>query len=171
MNGPTPLLDVFKQGEAERDVRLLAAQGVLAPRAHEQLAILVLLLEDSDPEICRAADDTLNRIPGGMLKAAARRFTRDHQAFFEGAPEPLLAVAEGTLDILVANDRALTLLALDRSHREPRPGVRRSTVAGSLPNTVLIAIRISRSLNLLPRKSAFLTFRISISRNVTARTR
>ena len=73
MNGPTPLLDVFKQGEAERDVRLLAAQGVLAPRAHEQLAILVLLLDDADPEIRRAADDTLNRIPGGMLKAFLAR--------------------------------------------------------------------------------------------------
>ena len=73
MNGPTPLLDVFKQGEVERDVRLLAAQGVLAPRAHEQLAILVLLLGDSDPEIRRAADDTLNRIPGGILKAFLAR--------------------------------------------------------------------------------------------------
>jgi hypothetical protein len=69
VNGPTPLLDVFKQGEVERDVRLLAAQAVLAPRAHEQLAILVLLLEDSDPEIRGAADDTLNRIPVGVLKA------------------------------------------------------------------------------------------------------
>jgi hypothetical protein len=69
LNGPTPLLDVFKQGEVERDVRLLAAQAVVAPRAHEQLAILVLLLEDSDPEIRSAADDTLNRIPDGVLKA------------------------------------------------------------------------------------------------------
>ena len=46
MIGPTPLLDFFKRGEVARDVRLLAAQGALAPRAHEQLAILVLLLED-----------------------------------------------------------------------------------------------------------------------------
>ena len=47
----TPLLDFFKRGEVARDVRLLAAQGALAPRAHEQLAILVLLLDDPDPEI------------------------------------------------------------------------------------------------------------------------
>jgi hypothetical protein len=73
VNGPTPLLDVFKQGEVERDVRLLVAQGVLAPRAHEQLAILVLLLEDPDPEIRRAADATLDRIPGGVLKAFLAR--------------------------------------------------------------------------------------------------
>jgi hypothetical protein len=65
--GPTPLLDFFKRGEVARDVRLLAAQGALAPRAHEQLAILILLLEDSDPEIQATADLTLGRIPTGPL--------------------------------------------------------------------------------------------------------
>jgi hypothetical protein len=68
VNGPTPLLDFFKRGEVARDVRLLAAQGALAPRAHEQLAILVLLLEDTDPEIRRTADSTLNQIPVAVLK-------------------------------------------------------------------------------------------------------
>ena len=63
MKGPTPLLDCFRRGEVARDVRLLAAEGALAPRAHEQIAILVLLLEDADPEIRRAADETLCRIP------------------------------------------------------------------------------------------------------------
>ena len=51
MIGPTPLLDFFKRGEVARDVRLEAAQGTLAPRAYEQLAILVLLVEDPDREI------------------------------------------------------------------------------------------------------------------------
>jgi len=68
VNGPTPLLDFFKRGEVARDVRLLAAQGALAPRAHEQLGILVLLLEDTDPEIRRTADATLNEIPVAALK-------------------------------------------------------------------------------------------------------
>ena len=66
--GPTPLLDFFKRGEVERDVRLQAAQGTLAPRAHEQLAILVLLLEDADREIRETADDTLTRIPVEVLE-------------------------------------------------------------------------------------------------------
>jgi hypothetical protein len=66
--GPTPLLDLFKRGEVERDVRLQAAQGTLAPRAHEQLAILVLLLEDPDREIREVADETLNRIPVEVLE-------------------------------------------------------------------------------------------------------
>ena len=65
---PTPLLDFFKRGEVERDVRLEAAQGTLAPRAHEQLAILVLLLEDPDREIRETADETLNKIPIEVLE-------------------------------------------------------------------------------------------------------
>ena len=66
--GPTPLLDFFKRGEVDRDVRLQAAQGTIAPRAHEQLAILVLLLEDPDREIREIADDTLNQIPVDALE-------------------------------------------------------------------------------------------------------
>jgi hypothetical protein len=71
--GPTPLLDFFKRGEVARDVRMEAAQGTLAPRAYEQLAILVLLLEDSDAEIRTTADDTLSRIPEEALKAFLAR--------------------------------------------------------------------------------------------------
>jgi hypothetical protein len=71
--GPTPLLDFFKRGEVERDVRLQAAQGTLAPRAHEQLAILVLLLEDKDREIRETAEDTLNKIPVQALEGFLAR--------------------------------------------------------------------------------------------------
>jgi hypothetical protein len=41
---------------------------VLAPRAHEQLAILVLLLEDPDREIRETADETLNKIPVEVME-------------------------------------------------------------------------------------------------------
>ena len=70
---PTPLLDFFKQGDVDRDVRMQAAQGVLAPRAHEQLAILVLLLEDKDREVRETADETLNKIPERVLKTFLAR--------------------------------------------------------------------------------------------------
>jgi len=73
MSAPTPLLDCFKRGEVARDVRLLAAEGALAPRASEQLAILVLLLDDTDPEIRAVADATLNRIPVEALQAFLAR--------------------------------------------------------------------------------------------------
>jgi hypothetical protein len=67
--GPTPLLDFFKRGEVARDVRLEAAQGTLAPRAYEQLSILVLLLEDPDREIRELAEQTLSRIPEEAIRA------------------------------------------------------------------------------------------------------
>jgi hypothetical protein len=73
MNAPTPLLDLFKRGEVDRDVRIQAAEGALAPRAHEQLAILVLLLEDRDQEVRDTADATLSRIPEASLKAFLAR--------------------------------------------------------------------------------------------------
>ncbi len=63
----TPLLDFFRRGEVARDVRLLAAQGALAPRAHEQLGLLMLLVGDQDPEIAAAAAATLQRIPRESL--------------------------------------------------------------------------------------------------------
>jgi hypothetical protein len=66
--GPTPLLDFFKRGEVARDVRLEAAQGTLAPRAYEQLAILVLLIEDPDREIREVAEETLSRIPQEAIR-------------------------------------------------------------------------------------------------------
>ena len=69
----TPLLDFFKRGEVARDVRLLAAQGALAPRAFEQLGILVLLLDDMDPEIRQTADETLSRIPPALLSSFLAR--------------------------------------------------------------------------------------------------
>jgi len=67
MTGPSPLLEFFKRGEVARDVRLQAARGALAPRAHEQLGILVLLLDDGDEEIRATATQTLDRIPQGAL--------------------------------------------------------------------------------------------------------
>ena len=59
MSAPTPLLDFFRRGEVARDVRLLAAGGALAPRAHEQVSILILLLDDADREIRATAQATI----------------------------------------------------------------------------------------------------------------
>jgi hypothetical protein len=63
----TPLLDFFKRGEVARDVKLLAAQGAIAPRALEQLGLLMLLSQDGDSEIRDTAEHTLSRIPADVL--------------------------------------------------------------------------------------------------------
>jgi hypothetical protein len=68
VSAPTPLLDFFRRGEVTREVKLLAAAGALAPRASEQLAILVFLLDDSDEEIKGLADRTLKLIPVPALQ-------------------------------------------------------------------------------------------------------
>ena len=68
MSGPSPLLDFFKKGEVPRDIRLLAAQGGLETRPHEQLAILSVLVADPEEDIRTIAESTLGRIPVESLR-------------------------------------------------------------------------------------------------------
>jgi len=65
----SPLLDTFKRGEVNRELRLLAAQAVVAPRAEEQLELLVMLAADADPEVAATAEKTLAAIPATELSA------------------------------------------------------------------------------------------------------
>ncbi len=69
----SPLLDFFRRGEVARDVRLAAAQGALSPRAHEQLALLVLLVDDPEPAIAASANETLGALPREPLRAFLAR--------------------------------------------------------------------------------------------------
>ena len=69
----SPLVDFFRRGEVAREVRLMAAQGALAPRAHEQLALLILLSDDPDPEISTSANATLDALPVEPLQAFLAR--------------------------------------------------------------------------------------------------
>jgi len=64
-----PLLDTFKRGEVNRELKLLAAQAVVAPRAEEQIELLVMLTADPDPEIAAAAEQTIAKIPVAELAA------------------------------------------------------------------------------------------------------
>jgi len=59
----TPLLDCFRRGGVAADIRMMAAEGLLAPRAHEQLGLLVLLSTDPDPAIRAATEATVRRLP------------------------------------------------------------------------------------------------------------
>ena len=65
----TPLVDFFRRGEVARDVKLLAAQGAFAPRALDQLALLLVLKDDSDPEVATSAASTIERLPRPALEA------------------------------------------------------------------------------------------------------
>lgn len=69
----SPLVDFFRRGDVARDVRLLAAQGALAPRAHEQLALLILLSDDHEPTIAASAMATIDSLPLEPLRSFIAR--------------------------------------------------------------------------------------------------
>jgi hypothetical protein len=69
----TPLLDSFRRGEVAHDVKVLAAQGAIAPRPLEQLGLLAFLTNDSDPEIKSTAEATLSRIPTDVISGFIAR--------------------------------------------------------------------------------------------------
>src|SRR5215208_6879155 len=82
----TPLLELFKRGEVALDVKLLAAQGALAPRAHEQLGMLALLVGDPDPGIASTAEKTLQAISREAIAAFLARpdVPSELKTFFAG---------------------------------------------------------------------------------------
>ena len=63
----SPLVDLFLKGEAARDIRLMAARGLLPRPAHEQIALLVVLSDDPDAEIAAQANATIARLPPAAL--------------------------------------------------------------------------------------------------------
>ena len=63
----TPMLDFFRRGEVARDVRMLAAQGAIAPRPMEQLGLLMILTRDHDTEVRQIAETTLQQLPAELV--------------------------------------------------------------------------------------------------------
>jgi hypothetical protein len=94
------LIDFFRRGEVAPDVKLLAAQGALAPRAHEQVALLVLLADDSDTHVATAARNTVASLPVGPLTAFLARsdVTTEMREFFATRGIQPAAVAAGSAD-------------------------------------------------------------------------
>jgi hypothetical protein len=68
----TPLLDLFKKGGVDRDIRLMAAQGVLGLRHFEQVGVCELLSSDSDPEVAEAASALLRGLSGDGQESPAQ---------------------------------------------------------------------------------------------------
>jgi hypothetical protein len=58
-----PLLECFIRGDVDPEVSLLAAQGALAPRADEQLAILVYLVTHDETHVATVANQTIAVLP------------------------------------------------------------------------------------------------------------
>jgi hypothetical protein len=118
----SPLVDFFTRGEVARDVRLMAAEGTLAPKAHEQVALLVLLSDDQDPEIAATANATVSALPAQALQAflarsdvssqmrdffAARGILPGDQAAVDAAG-PLIESAEAAVEAAEETEEADT---------------------------------------------------------------
>ena len=69
----SPLVDMFRHGDADVEIRLHAARGALAPRALEQLALLMVLSGDPEERVRQAAAETIDRIPAASLAAFVAR--------------------------------------------------------------------------------------------------
>jgi hypothetical protein len=101
----SPLVDFFRRGEVARDVRLMAARGAFAPRAHEQIALLIVLVDDPEPTIADSAKATLDGLPHDPLRAfLARTDVPDEMREFfaqrgiERGEQPLEAADEPIVD-------------------------------------------------------------------------
>ena len=153
----TPLLDLFRRGEAAADVRMLAARGVLAPRAHEQMALLVWLARDPDAAIQEAALSTIDRIPADPLARylAGVDVPPDVRQFFEGRGVTVQAdpVSEPSIEPLVTgHDAPVAAMSSDVSpavtDNLDEHGARQSTVQRlskmSITDRLKVAMRGNR---------------------------
>jgi hypothetical protein len=103
------MLDFFRRGEVARDIRLQAAQGGMAPRAHEQIALLMLLVDDHDPEVAAAAEATISMTPRAALEAFLARsdVSTEMREFFGGRGiQPAAAAASAADAPLVESSAA-----------------------------------------------------------------
>jgi hypothetical protein len=136
----SPLIDFFRRGEVARDVRLLAAQGALAPRAQEQLALLVFLSDDPDPEIRRATHETLDQLPLDPLRAFVSRsdLSAEMRKFFmDRGVEPIPAAEAAALPPVDLDEPLIDTLSelpeLSELPAEPDPAGPDSKMLSSLP--------------------------------------
>ncbi len=117
----TPLVECFRQGEAPRDVRLLAARGGLALRPEAQLSLLMLLASDEDAEVAAVAKATVARLPPEPLADLLARSDApaEIRAFFAGvgrdAASSQLPAGEGPID------QAVLAAVLVEPPAEPEP--------------------------------------------------
>jgi hypothetical protein len=153
----TPLLDFFRRGDVARDIRLQAAQGGVAPRAHEQIALLMLLVDDPDPEIASAADATVTMIPRGSLAAFLARsdVSTEMREFFAGrgvqpadapapqADEPLFEAVLPDVEAPLSQN-ASTQDGEESAEGEPRASTVQKIAALNVAQRMALAMKGSR---------------------------
>jgi hypothetical protein len=79
------MLDFLKRGQAARDVRLMAARGVVQGSPGELLAVLVWLTRDTDAEVRTTAAETLRQLPVDAVRTLldASAVSDEVRAYFD----------------------------------------------------------------------------------------
>jgi hypothetical protein len=116
----SPLIELFRRGEVPADLRLLAAQGALSPTAAEQLALLLILTDDEDPEIAATARQTIDVLPARALTAflGGADVPADMKAFF--AQRGIHPAADSSADAATGQPAATaSLFVSDARDEEP----------------------------------------------------
>jgi hypothetical protein len=142
-----PLFDSFRRGEVADEVKMLAAQGHVAPRGAEQLAILVLLAGDADPKIRETTETTLARIPSSVLS----RFIARHDVpegvreFFvnRGIPVADTPAADAEAPLV---DEDQTDYGREPETEEERDSLVRKLATMSVPEKVKAAMKGTREM-------------------------
>jgi hypothetical protein len=133
-----PLVDQFRRGGVPKDLRLMAAQGLLPLKPEDLVELLILLLGDSEEGVRNAAQASLAAMPAG-----------DMQAILKSRDTPAAVLAWGLAN---REEKELREVAL-QNPSTPDEAV--EALAGTLPEPLAELIVINQ-VRLLRRTSLLL---------------
>lgn len=144
----TPLLDFFKRGEVALDVRLMAAQGAIAPRPLEQLGLLALLTSDTDDAVRETAERTLQRIPPHVLAAFIARadVPLELREFFVGRGVTVTADTVIDPDVPLVESSEAPAVDVEGTEDEDQGSVVQRLANMSVPQKVQAAMKGTREM-------------------------
>ena len=144
----TPLLDFFKRGEVARDVRLLAAQGAIAPRPLEQLGLLMFLTGDADSEIRETAEATLRSIPDDLISGFIARsdVPLELREFFVQRGIPVAAVPTPDFEDPILDADTSDFSDLEDATDEQKASMVQRLASMSVPEKVKAAMKGTREM-------------------------
>lgn len=143
----SPLLDFFRRGEVARDVRMMAAQGSIAPRPLEQLGLLMILTGDADSEIRSTAEATLSLLPTELVAAFIARAdvpTELREFFITRGIEPGPVPAPDVEEPLIDTDQAG--LGIDEAEAQDEGTFQQRLANMTVPEKVKCAIKGTREM-------------------------
>jgi len=141
------MLDFFRRGEVARDVRMLAAQGAIAPRPLEQLGILVVLTSDSDAEVRETAEQTLGTLPPELIAGFIARSdvpTELREFFIKRGIQPSETPAPDFEEPLIDTD--LSSIGLDGTDEEKQQTFQQRLGHMTVPEKVKCATKGTREM-------------------------